>query len=131
MVVYTAGYPSSVVLDFLFAAARSSSVRFRHWGDADADGVQIWWMLRKRLGKEVHLLRTTGAWTAQAAKRESRRLSLEECGKIERLVAVLESSPESDAADVREALCLLGVVLDSRKWVEQERFYNRDSQGVG
>jgi hypothetical protein len=130
MVVYTAGYPSSVVLDFLSTAARSPSVRFRHWGDADADGVQIWWMLRGRLGREIQLFRTTAAWATEAAKRESRRLSPDECGNLERLLALLDSYSEADASDVREARCLLDTVLGHRKWLEQERYYNQDAQAV-
>lgn len=130
VVVYTAGYPGSAVVDFLCAAAQSPAIRFRHWGDADADGVQIWWMLRNRLGKEVRFFRTTSTWAAEAASRESRLLSSDECGKLERLRALLESCPDAHAPDIREGLCLLEVVLGARKWLEQERYYNPMNHGA-
>src|SRR5207249_12316101 len=48
--VYTAGFPTPVLTDSLAAVARHDPAkRFQHWGDADAGGLRIWWLLRTRL----------------------------------------------------------------------------------
>jgi hypothetical protein len=124
MAVYTGGYPSSVVLDFLIRAARGPEVRFQHWGDPDANGFGIWWLLRSRIGRRVGLMRMDASWVERAAARESQVLAPEEAKSLRAMAASLAEHPDAAAPDVSAAGAAIRAVLAAGKWIEQERHYS-------
>ena len=121
LVVYSAGYPTSTLLEFLARCAKSSEVRFRHWGDADPDGVLIWWVLRRRVGRPVELYRTTAEWLRGASGRIARDLNEDELRKASGLCEIFA---EFDEPDLAQAKALLFEIVQSGKRVEQERYYS-------
>lgn len=121
--VYTAGFPSPVLVDSLAALAhRASGVEFQHWGDADLGGLRIWWLLRSRLGRPVALARTTAAWLDEVAARGGKPLGDGERSGLERLRGQLLASDASDASDVADAVALIEALLRLGVKVEQERY---------
>lgn len=123
IVVYTAGFPSPVLVDSLAALAhRSSGVAFQHWGDADLGGLRIWWLLRARLGRPVALVRTTAAWLEDVAARGGKPLGDGERSGLERLRRQLLASDAPDAPDVADAVALVDALLRLGVKVEQERY---------
>lgn len=121
--VYTAGFPSPVLVDSLAALAhRCSDLAFRHWGDADLGGLRIWWLLRERLARPVALVRTTAAWLADAARRGGTPLGDGERSGLDRLRRQLLASPAASAVDVLDAVALIDALLRLGVKVEQERY---------
>lgn len=106
------------------APSRSRSWRsralFRHWGDADNGGLQIWWLLRERLARPVHLFRTTASWISAGAEQPSRLLSAADRAALGTLHARLDTMV--DAPDVVEVRELITVLLESGIKSEQESF---------
>jgi hypothetical protein len=121
--VYAGGYPSSVVMEFLERAASGKDVRFRHWGDPDGNGFQIWWMIRTRLGRPVDLLRMSPEWVHNAARRESRPLSMEDQEILSSLTHRIANHPEL-SPDLAAATVAIAAVQVAGKWIEQERHYS-------
>lgn len=120
--VYTAGFPTPVLLDAL-AAARKPSLDFRHWGDADLGGLRIWWLLRTRLDRPVSLHRTSAAWLEQAVQSGGGSpLDDGERAGLARLRAQLVASAVATAPDVADALGLVDALLRLGCKVEQERW---------
>lgn len=124
MVVYVGGFPSVATMKLLtHLVAGRPSVAVRHWGDADAGGLTIWWHLRSQLGRPVELYRTTAAWVEEAASRDGQRLSESERLALRALVARLQEAMagEPDAADLPAALSLAETLLRLGIKLEQER----------
>jgi hypothetical protein len=121
--VYTAGFPAPVLADSLAAVARRDpDKRLQHWGDADAGGLRIWWLLRARVGRPVGVLRTTAAWVAQAARERGTPLEPTDRAALQRLREVLTAAPCAGDPDVRDALALIDVLLALGVKLEQERY---------
>jgi Wadjet protein JetD, C-terminal len=121
--VYTAGFPAPVLADSLAAIARRDPAkRLQHWGDADAGGLRIWWLLRARVGRPVSLLRTTADWVTLAARQRGTPLDPADRAALQRLREPLMSAPCAADADVREAIALIDVLLALGVKVEQERY---------
>ncbi|HYO60161.1 Wadjet anti-phage system protein JetD domain-containing protein [Archangium sp.] len=122
LVVYTGGFPTPVLSAALGRiAVRRPDLRFRHWGDADTGGVQIWWHLRRALGRELELFRTTPGWVEQHQER-AQQLTAAERSKLKRLGRALHGSAEATSADVLAAGRLIEVLLSLGIKVEQERY---------
>jgi hypothetical protein len=122
LVVYTAGFPSTALLEALRTiASRAPTIRFRHWGDADVGGVRIWWLLRSRLGRTVELFRTRKEWLEVEAAR-GRDLNDSEKRGLARLREELRASPAAADADVTAAVELIDALLGLGRKVEQERW---------
>jgi hypothetical protein len=124
LVVYVGGFPSTATLVLLAGlVSQRPPLEFRHWGDADAGGLSIWWFLRQRLGCPVHLFRTTAAWVTEAASREGQRLSESERSTLRNHVARFEDALaiEQNASDLRQALELGQTLLRLDMKLEQER----------
>jgi hypothetical protein len=124
IVVYTAGFPTPVLSDSLAEIARRNPrARFRHWGDADAGGLRIWWLLRTRLGCPVALFRTTAEWVGTAsAAGGGRPLEPSDRSSLRRLRAQLTTGPWAKADDVRTVLAVLETLLTLDVKLEQERY---------
>ena len=122
-VIYTAGWPASAVTRLLRRAADGAEVYFRHWGDPDSAGFQIWWRLRQEIGREFAPFRIGPEWIQCAAQRESKALTATDEVQLRSMRDVLRAqlSPEPD---VIAALASIDAVLDGRKWLEQERYYS-------
>jgi hypothetical protein len=122
LVVYTGGFPTPALAEALGRIApRRPDLRFRHWGDADLGGLQIWWHLRRALNRELEFFRTTPEWVEQHQER-AQRLSAAERSRLERFGRVLHCSAEATSADVLAAGRLLEVLLRLGIKVEQERY---------
>jgi hypothetical protein len=120
-VVYVGGFPPPFVVEFLATlAAGADKALFRHWGDADNGGLQIWWLLRERLARPVHLFRTTASWIGAGAEQPSRLLSQVDRAALGRLHARLDAM--ADAPDVVEVRELITALLESGIKPEQESF---------
>lgn len=124
MVVYVGGFPSVATMKLLTQlVVKRPSVVLRHWGDADAGGLTIWWHLRSQLGRPVELYRTTAAWVDEVAARDGQRLSVNERlalqAHVARLLGVVASEP--DASDLAAALALAETLLRLDIKLEQER----------
>jgi hypothetical protein len=124
IVVYTAGFPTPVLSDSLAEIARRNPrVHFRHWGDADAGGLRIWWLLRTRLGCPVALFRTTADWVRTvSALGGGKPLEPSDRSALRRLRAQLATGPWTEADDVRTVLAVLETLLTSDVKLEQERY---------
>jgi hypothetical protein len=98
-------------------------VVLRHWGDADAGGLTIWWHLRSQLGRPVEFYRTTAAWVEEVAGRDGQRLSESERLALQAHVARLQGATvsEPDATDLPAALTLAETLLRLGIKLEQER----------
>ncbi len=122
--VYTAGFPTPVLSDALAALARRNpGLRFRHWGDADAGGLRIWWLLRTRLDRPVTLMRTTADWVRDAlAAGGGMPLESSDRAALRRLRTPLTTGPWAAADDVRAALAVLDTLLTLGMKLEQERY---------
>jgi Wadjet anti plasmid transformation system JetA-like protein len=123
IVIYTAGFPSLILVDTLAGLAqRSPRIGFRHWGDADLGGLRIWWLLRSRLNRPVELFRTRAEWLEEEATRLAQPLTPLETRGLVRLQQELDGSPEVNEPDVAAGRALLIVLLNTGKKVEQERY---------
>lgn len=122
--VYTAGFPTPLLADSLAAIARHDPAkRLQHWGDADAGGLRIWWLLRTRVARPVALVRTTAAWVARVADEGGgARLPSGDRAALRRLRDQLSSAPCAAEDDVRDAIALIDVLLALGVKVEQERY---------
>jgi hypothetical protein len=128
LVIYIAGWPASAVTRLLHRAAHGAEVRFRHWGDPDSTGFQIWWRLRQGIGREVAPFRVGPEWIARAAEREAKPLSVDDEVQLRSLQDLLRAqSPRT--SDIVAAISSIEAVLDGRKWIEQERFYSCEYTG--
>jgi hypothetical protein len=122
LAVYTAGFPSTALVESLAAiAARAPAIRFRHWGDADVGGLRIWWLLRSSLGRPVELLRTRREWLESEAARGRDLNALEKKG-LEKLSEEMRASPAAAESDLAAAFDLIHTLLSLGKKVEQERW---------
>jgi hypothetical protein len=122
IVVYTAGFPSLILVDALAGLARQRpSLGFRHWGDADLGGLRIWWLLRSQLNRPVELFRTRAEWLEEEATRLAQPLTPLETRGLVRLQQELDGSPEVNEPDVAVVRALLIPLLKTGKKVEQER----------
>lgn len=119
LVVYTAGYAESLLLNLLQRLGESARLRFRHWGDADLHGVRIWWEIRNAIGRPVELYRTTPSWVREAELQSCRPLTAAE---HEALTADREGFAEKlrEYPDARLGVELLDAVIDRGLWIEQE-----------
>jgi hypothetical protein len=123
MAVNTAGFPTPVLVESLAAVVRRDPTkRLQHWGDADAGGLRIWWLLRTRLERPVAPIRTTAAWLSQAGARGGTPLEPADRAALQRLRGVLAAAPCAEEPDVREARALLDALLALGIKVEQERW---------
>lgn len=124
IVVYTAGFPTPVLSESLAAVARRNPrVCFRHWGDADAGGLRIWWFLRTRLDRPVTIVRTTADWVRTASvKGGGIPLEPGDRAALRRLRIQLTTGPWATADDVRVALAVLDTLLTLGVKLEQERY---------
>lgn len=119
VVLYTGGYASDDVMDFLRRLAPGAH-RLRHWGDADYDGLRIA-LLIGEAGGGAQLYRTTPRWVAETDAHLGNRLRDEDrsaLGSLQ-LDPCLRWCPE--VAEVA------GAVLANDVWFEQEVFYATDS----
>jgi hypothetical protein len=122
LVVYTGGFPPPWLVSTLAALARSrQDLHLRHWGDADAGGLQIWWYLRRALVRGIEPFRTTAEWVQQTS-RGAQPLEAADRRALERFQALLTSSPVASEVDVRTALSLCHRLLTLGIKVEQERY---------
>ena len=121
--VYAGGYPGSVVMELLERAASGQDVRFRHWGDPDGNGFQIWWLIRTRLRRPVDLLRMNPEWIEKAARCESRPLAREDREMLTALARRIAEHPEAGCPDLAAAEAAIAAVQAAGKWIEQERHY--------
>jgi hypothetical protein len=121
--VYTAGFPAPSVVESLAALARRDPARhFQHWGDADAGGLRIWWLLRTRVGRPISLFRTRPAWVRQVAARRATPLQAGDRAALGRLRGQLAAASCAEHPDVREAVALIDTLLALGVKVEQERY---------
>ena len=122
LVVYTAGFPSTALLNGLVGIARHATLAlFRHWGDADVGGLRIWWLLRSRLARPIDLFRTRSDWFETAARCGRDLNDLEKRG-LEKLRSELLCSAAKDDPDVGAAIELIDALIRTGKKVEQERW---------
>jgi hypothetical protein len=119
--VYTAGFPTPLLTESLAAVVRRDPGKhLQHWGDADAGGLRIWWLLRTRVARPVALVRTTAAWvTRVAAEGGGAPLPAGDRAALRRLRDQLGGGAE---ADVSDALALIEALLACGIKVEQERY---------
>jgi hypothetical protein len=103
-------------------ARRDPAKRFQHWGDADAGGLRIWWLLRTRLGVPIAPLRTTAAWLRQVAPSGGIPLEAADRAALRRLRVQITGAPCAADADVAEAVALIDALLETGVKVEQERY---------
>jgi hypothetical protein len=115
LVIYTAGYASEGILEFL-RAVRPGRERFRHWGDADPDGLRIALILSEAAGGG-RLYRTDAEWVRQVEIVLGQRLT----ERQEAETRAIASDPRigwcAGAAEAAEA------ILERGCWFEQEVFY--------
>ncbi len=122
LVMYIAGFPTPTVQGALSQlASRRADLRFRHWGDADVGGLRIWWFVRRLVGREVGLYRTTAEWVRTAAEREAKLLSPAERAALVKIRGELDREPGTPA-DVQDARELIDALLDLGMKFEQERY---------
>ncbi|QDE81671.1 Wadjet anti-phage system protein JetD domain-containing protein [Myxococcus xanthus] len=123
LVVYTGGFLSEPLLDVLarIAAEGGNSVAFRHWGDADPDGLSIWWQLRCRVRRPVEIYRTTAEWVERAAIRDGKALNTREERLLRAHIGRFAAEPNPAATDLQQATALAETVLKLRMKLEQER----------
>jgi hypothetical protein len=121
--VYTAGFPAPALVECLAEIVRRDPAKeLQHWGDADAGGLRIWWLLRTRLDHPIALLRTTAEWLEGAAQQGGTPLDDTDRGALRRLRGQLATAPCAAQADVREAIGLIDALFALGVKVEQERF---------
>ena len=121
--VYTAGFPAPALVESLAEIVRRDPAKhLQHWGDADAGGLRIWWLLRARLDHPIALFRTTAAWLEREARQGGTPLDDIDRAALRRLRAQLATAPCAAEADVREAINLIDTLLALGVKVEQERF---------
>jgi hypothetical protein len=121
--VYTAGFPVPVLVESLAEIVRRDPAkRLQHWGDADAGGLRIWWLLRERLDHPIALFRTTPVWLEREARQGGTPLDDVDRAALRRLRKQLVTAPAAGCADVREAVGLIDALLALGVKVEQERF---------
>lgn len=119
-VMYTGGFPTPRLRGVLSRVAeRAPRISFRHWGDPDAGGLQIWWNLRSAIGRPVDLYRMSPEWYRRAAERGGRPISSGQRAGLLRLGAQIS---EVSGPDIEQARALIEEVLRVGVWVEQERF---------
>lgn len=117
LVVYVAGFPTPALVRALATIREATGAELRHWGDADAGGLRIWWYLRSRLGP-VALFRTTAAWL-RTEGHAGRPLTNDERAALHRLRAQIEKSGAT-GGDVDEALALIEALHSVGRKLEQE-----------
>lgn len=121
LAVFTSGFPTPRLVTVLSGVCRSRpDLQWQHWGDADLGGLRIWWFLRTRLGRQLHLLRTTAEWLFAAALKGGTPLSeAEQCGltRLRRQLYADDATP-----DILQATMLIDALLHLQIKVEQERF---------
>lgn len=134
LVIWSGGYVAVHLLDLLAKIAEASEnpeggqgVAFRHWGDADPDGLGIWWQIRSTLGRPVSLFRTTADWVREAAGRDGqplteadRRLLAAHIARFRR-AAGDDLRPGKVPSDLLEAARLAEALLAFGMKIEQER----------
>lgn len=121
--VYTAGFPAPALVESLAEIVRRDPAKhLQHWGDADAGGLRIWWLLRARLDHPIALFRTTAAWLEREARQGGTPLDDTDRAALRRLRAQLATAPCAAEADVRGAINLIDTLLALGVKVEQERF---------
>lgn len=121
--VYTAGFPAPALVESLASIARRDPAkRFQHWGDADAGGLRIWWLLRTRLGVPIAPLRTTAAWLRQVTPSGGIPLEVADRAALRRIRVQITGAPCAADADVAEAVALIDALLETGVKVEQERY---------
>lgn len=122
LVVYVAGFPTpGLLLALNGLSLRSPSSHWRHWGDADAGGIRIWWHLRNHLKRPLEWFRWTADWL-QAAAAGGPALAPKELEGLQRLARHMRSSAFVDENDVREVLGFIDRLQQLGRKVEQERF---------
>jgi hypothetical protein len=122
LVVFTSGFPTPTLSAALAQVAlRRPDVRFRHWGDADAGGLRIWWHLRCALSHELEFFRTTPEWVEQHQER-AQRLTAAERATLEQFRQALHRSTDATSRDVLEAVRLVDALLALGIKIEQERY---------
>jgi hypothetical protein len=104
------------------AAAFPSPVLVARAPQTRLGGLRIWWLLRGRLGRPVHLARTTAAWLTEAAHRGGTPLGDGERAGLERLRREVLALSSADGADVAGAVALVDALLSLGVKVEQERY---------
>lgn len=120
VVIYTGGFPAMVLTDVLRVVGEARpKTTFRHWGDADAGGLEIWWVLRTRIGRPISLFRTTADWVRQQSSRRGRPLTPQDRKTLSRLKERISaaSGPDVEAAlELREAVVSGNIKLEQERW---------------
>ncbi len=120
VVIYTGGFPAMVLTDVLRAVGEAQrDMTFRHWGDADAGGLEIWWVLRTRIGRPISLFRTTADWVRQQSSRRGRPLTPQDRKTLSRLEQRISAA---SGPDVEAALELRAAIMSGNTKFEQERW---------
>lgn len=125
VVVYTGGYGSGPVADALRAlAALRPAIAWRHWGDADPWGVDIWVQLRRRTGAPLTWWGTTADWVEQqAARGAGSPLTPRDRSALRRVQELLDAWEVADATStgvIAPARACLAAITATGRRIEQE-----------
>lgn len=118
-VIYTAGaLPLFWLREMAAWAAANPAVQFRHWPDADAGGLRIWWSIRQHLGRPVEIFKVDIAALEEDAKRGGRALDAESVSALESIER--ELIDKAGLPDIANALALVREIRRVGARVEQE-----------
>ena len=122
LVVYTNGFATKIGAETVASLRRAlPAADFRHWGDADGPGIQVWLDLSRRSGAPLQWWRTTGAWVQRALVRSSGTpITATERRVLEQLAQDLRGNPACDPGG--DALACAEVLLHLGLKIEQESF---------
>lgn len=121
LAIFLSGFPTPRLVDTLCEICRlRPDLQWQHWGDADVGGLRIWWFLRMRLGRPLHLFRTTADWLHAAAQQGGVPLQEVEVHALKRLRRQFPAG--ETASDLEQACRLSDALFYLRVKVEQERF---------
>ena len=122
IVVYTSGFATTTGADVLAKLTHAlPSADFRHWGDADGPGIQVWLDLMRRSGAQLQWWRSSAAWVEGALARSAGTpLTLNERRSLLQIVRDLRSEPNLDLGGY--ALACAEALLRTGTKLEQEAF---------
>lgn len=122
LVVYTNGFATKIGAETLTSLSRAlPGADFRHWGDADGPGIQVWLDLSRRSGAPLQWWRTTRTWVEKVVSRNSGLpITFNERRLLEQLVEDLRGNPASDPGG--QALACAEALLRAGLKLEQESF---------
>lgn len=122
LVIYTSGFAATIGAETVANLKRAlPDADFRHWGDADGPGMQVWLDLSRRSGTPLQWWRTTAAWVEKALSRSSGApIMANERRVLEQLVQDLRGNPACDPGG--HALACAEALLRVGLKIEQESF---------